>query len=276
VACRFTKTEKWDDVWFHHLPMEARYLFTYLCDKCDCAGFWEIDSERAAFDTGLSAEAVNKALDSLGDKIIHGSRFIWIKNFLFHQNNLPLNPANHAHRAIIKRLREFIDFSDQIENLLGDQRGSMEGLASPPSKSKGKGKGIGIGNGSVSVSENKEKANEVIDLLNALAGSKFRHSNYQQENITARLADGFTIDDCKAVVEFKVLDWLNDPEMSKYLTPTTLFRPTKFEGNLNAARRWIDGGRKPLSPQRNRNSPRPQTATGSGEDYSMLVKGGDK
>jgi uncharacterized phage protein (TIGR02220 family) len=254
--------------------MEARYLFTYLCDKCDCAGFWEIDSDRAAYDTGLSVEAVNKALDSLDDKIVRGSRFIWIKNFLFHQRNLPLNHANKAHRAIVRRLEEFRGFSQEIDALLGDRRGFIEGDQSPPGKGKGIGIGIGTGNGSVSVSENKEKANEVIDLLNSLAGSKFRHSDHQQENITARLADGFTLDDCKAVVEFKVFDWLHDPEMSKYLTPTTLFRPTKFEGNLNAARRWIDGGRQPLSQQRNRSSPRQQAATGSGEDYDSLVKRG--
>jgi len=82
----------------------------------------------------------------------------------------------------------------------------------------------------------------VIDYLNEKAKSEFKHSKHSREHIHGRLAESFTSTDCKLVIDFKVSEWLGDPEWSKYLTPVTLFRPSKFENNLNAAKRWESKG----------------------------------
>lgn len=145
MACRFTKPEKWDDVWFGSLSVHAKLLFLYLCDRCDYAGFWEINTRDAAFRTSIPEGEIEGLLDELGDKVVRNCRFLWLKNFLLHQKNIPLNPANKVHAAIIKRLHEFEDLSDEIKSLLGQGRGSM----SPTGKGNGKGssKDGGVGEG---------------------------------------------------------------------------------------------------------------------------------
>ena len=78
----------------------------------------------------------------------------------------------------------------------------------------------------------KEKADEVIDYLNEKAGTKYRHSRASLTPIAARLAEGFTVEDCKAVIDHKAGEWLGT-DMERYLRPQTLFSPSKFEGYLN-------------------------------------------
>ena len=89
------------------------------------------------------------------------------------------------------------------------------------------------------------ETDSVIDHLNTKASTAFRHSDASRKNIHARLSESFTAADCLLVIDFKVCEWLGDAEWEKYLTPETLFRPTKFENNLNAAKRWDEKGRLP-------------------------------
>lgn len=78
----------------------------------------------------------------------------------------------------------------------------------------------------------------IVDYLNAKTQSKYSaKTNETRKSITARLKDGYTIDDFKAVIDSKVKEWFNDAEMRKYLRPSTLFRPSNFESYLNEANR---------------------------------------
>ena len=77
------------------------------------------------------------------------------------------------------------------------------------------------------------RAREVIDYLNDKTGKQFRYSHASMSPITARLNEGFTVDDCKAVIDSKTAEW-HGGEMEQYLRPQTLFSPSKFEGYLNA------------------------------------------
>lgn len=89
---------------------------------------------------------------------------------------------------------------------------------------------------SETVKANKEAA-EVINYFNAKTGSNYKSTT--KANITAiraRLNEGFTIDDCKKVIDIKMEQWLNHPDMAKYLRPETLFRPSHFESYLNECR----------------------------------------
>ena len=79
-----------------------------------------------------------------------------------------------------------------------------------------------------------EAVKEVIDYLNQKAGTKYRSTTAATKRLVgARLKEGFTVDDCKKVIDNKVADWLADEKMKNYLRPNTLFQASKFESYLN-------------------------------------------
>ena len=97
-----------------------------------------------------------------------------------------------------------------------------------------------------------KEATEVIDYLNAKTGSAYKASSKANISvIRARLNDGYTVEDCKKVIDTKAGQWLTNPDMVKYLRPETLFRPSKFEGYLNECRGkpTIRGDSPPISEQ---------------------------
>ena len=74
---------------------------------------------------------------------------------------------------------------------------------------------------------------EVIDYLNDKTSSSYKSTTKKTKDlIKARCNEGFTLDDFKKVIDNKTAEWINDPNMSKYLRPETLFG-TKFESYLN-------------------------------------------
>ena len=81
--------------------------------------------------------------------------------------------------------------------------------------------------------EEKELYNLVVSYLNEKAGTKYKPTTAKTKTaIHARVAEGFTLDDFKTVIDKKCKEWIGT-EYEKYLRPETLFG-TKFEGYLNA------------------------------------------
>lgn len=74
---------------------------------------------------------------------------------------------------------------------------------------------------------------EIVDYLNEKANSSYKPTTRKTKDlIKVRFKEGFTLDDFKKVIDNKTAEWLNDPNMSKYLRPETLFG-NKFESYLN-------------------------------------------
>lgn len=72
----------------------------------------------------------------------------------------------------------------------------------------------------------------IVDYLNEKAGTQYRHtSKLTTKYISARLNDGFSIEDFEKVINNKCNEWLNS-KWEKYLRPETLFG-SKFESYLN-------------------------------------------
>ena len=116
MAVKFTDIKKWDDIWFSQLTMEQKVMFMYLCDACDIAGFLEVNHKLTTLRTGI--QDVNEAINSLSKSIVYKDGYIWIKKHIKHQRNLPLNPKNGAHKAIIKSIAEHVDrFPEVYEEL---------------------------------------------------------------------------------------------------------------------------------------------------------------
>jgi uncharacterized phage protein (TIGR02220 family) len=80
---------------------------------------------------------------------------------------------------------------------------------------------------------------EVLNHLNSKANRNFQSVEANTKLIAARLREGATVEQIKAVIDAKVAEWLNDPKMAPYLRPATLFNAEKFgqySGALGAAR----------------------------------------
>ena len=74
---------------------------------------------------------------------------------------------------------------------------------------------------------------EVINYLNEKANTGYKpNTKNTVKHINARLAEGYTVEDFKTVIDKKCAEW-KGTEMEQYLRPETLFG-TKFESYLNA------------------------------------------
>jgi uncharacterized phage protein (TIGR02220 family) len=79
--------------------------------------------------------------------------------------------------------------------------------------------------------ENRERlqdAREVLGFLNAKTGRDFRPVDANLAPIMARMKEGATMREFRAVVARKCREWSGDEKMAQYLRPATLFNATKF------------------------------------------------
>lgn len=78
----------------------------------------------------------------------------------------------------------------------------------------------------------KKEIQEIIDCLNIIAGTRYKPSSVNTiKLITARLNEGYKLEDFKAIIYKKSKEW-KDTAFEQYLTPQTLFG-NKFEKYLN-------------------------------------------
>ena len=74
---------------------------------------------------------------------------------------------------------------------------------------------------------------EIVAALNGALGTSYRPTSKKtRQLIHARWAEGFRFPDFEAVIDTMAAAWVDDPKMSAYLRPETLFGP-KFESYLN-------------------------------------------
>lgn len=86
-----------------------------------------------------------------------------------------------------------------------------------------------------------DSVSHVLDHLNAKANRNFQPVPANTKLIAARIREGATVDQLKAVVDVKVAEWGLDPKMSAYLRPETLFGATKFAQYVGALGSRING-----------------------------------
>ena len=74
---------------------------------------------------------------------------------------------------------------------------------------------------------------EILTYFNQITGKKVRPINSNLKGISARLADGYTPQQLKEVIQMKTLEWQNNEVMAVHLHPITLFRPANFDKYVN-------------------------------------------
>ncbi len=74
----------------------------------------------------------------------------------------------------------------------------------------------------------RQQAEEVIAFLNEKTGRRYRPTQVNLDFILARFKEGYTLEECRAVVAMKVREWPPGDKMNKYLRPMTLFARANF------------------------------------------------
>lgn len=72
--------------------------------------------------------------------------------------------------------------------------------------------------------------------FNEQTGRNFKNVDANRRMINGRLNDGYTKEELAKVVSFMSEKW-KGTDQEQYLRPSTLFRPSKFEGYLNDAKK---------------------------------------
>lgn len=218
---RFTETNIWDEDWFMDIPIEYKLFWFYLKDKCNHAGIWRPNLRLFEVMVGVKID-LKKALgifnkDKIRCEILKSGHWFILDFFVFQYGSV-MNLSNRVHKSIQDiYIQEDINLTS-IRGLLDHKDGVKD-----KDKDKEKDKEENI----------KYVIENVIEYLNNKTGKNFKsNSKPTIKHINARIAENFTLEQFKKVIDIKVSKWLNNPEMVDYLRPETLFG-TKFESYLN-------------------------------------------
>lgn len=109
MAYRFTDTDKWKDGWFIELKPKSKLMFNYLCDNCDMAGFFELSMKKMRHDLEYTDDEIREALTAIEKAYVlsRDKRILFLKNFIRHQKNTPLNHRNNSHIGIFNKLENY-------------------------------------------------------------------------------------------------------------------------------------------------------------------------
>lgn len=198
--------------------------FAYRCDRT----FWVVIHKHLKWNK-LDNENVGKAAAKLFDS---------------------LTPPDSVKALLLKALRQYgknfpVEKLDEIQTVLERSRNGIETLSKPVAVTvtvTGDICPAPVGAlvtsdagddtpspASRSGSQGSESAAvQVLEYLNEKAGRDYRPVKANLSLITARLKEGATVEECRAVVDAKVEEWSADTKMRGYLRPKTLFSATNF------------------------------------------------
>ncbi|MEY8694960.1 phage replisome organizer N-terminal domain-containing protein [Bacillus safensis] len=183
---------------------------------------------------------VRMALDTFrkfGMIEINDQNFISICNWEKHQNLDALEKIREQNRLRKQKQRKKLSLAEPKNNMSRDVTINVTAShATDIDKELDKDKelkDILSGNPTADESESVIPFKLITDLLNQMSEKNYRHTTPKtQQLIKARWNEGFRFDDFKKVILAKCFEWRDNPDMSKFLRPETLFG-TKFEGYLN-------------------------------------------
>lgn len=105
AAKRFTDTGKWDKAWFRKLSPVMKCAWSFLCDRCDHAGIWDIDEAALEFFIGQPL-SIDEMAHAFGDRFSRiASDKIIIEGFIDFQYG-ELNPESRVHKSVIQKLQK--------------------------------------------------------------------------------------------------------------------------------------------------------------------------
>jgi predicted phage replisome organizer/uncharacterized phage protein (TIGR02220 family) len=190
-----------------------------LAGKCNADGYIYL-TENIPYTDEILSSVINRPLNTVKlalstfiklGMIEEDSRGIYLLNFKKHQNIEGLEKIREQTRKRVAEYRE------------RKKIGHDGGVTLQVTQCNGIDKDKEIDNNIYS-----QNALKVLSYLNEKTGKRYRVTKY----IEARLKDGATVEECKSVIDAKVIDrfFIDNP---KHLNPETLFRPSNFDRYLN-------------------------------------------
>lgn len=216
------------------LSPKMKLLWIYILDRCNNAGIWKVNLDLASYQIGdqITKEemltAFGSRIELLKQKTEDGDEKVWIKKFVNFQCKGPLSDSCGPHKGIMRELEaEGLLDRPEVSLSKGNARVSQplsKGKASLQEKDKEKEK-------DKEEDKEKETARKVIDYLNAKTGSSFTYCDSNLTVIIARMKPkGVTYAGVCEMIDNQAKQWGDDPKMSAYLKPVTLFRASNFDG----------------------------------------------
>lgn len=224
---------------------EDKYFYLYLLTNphTNICGCYEIGMRQMERETGYNADTIKRLLDRM--KLVHNvldydleTKEIYILNWYKYNWNNSGDTLNGVLKFVEKIKKE--EFRGKILNTIDSLKN--DGKAFKIGKKGNEGRGsydphktsVTVTNTITNTNSYSDSIKEIIDYLNSKTNSRYTYKNKSyNKHITARLSEGYTVDDFKTVIDKKCDEWLGDSKMENYLTPDTLFAPSKFEKYLN-------------------------------------------
>ena len=253
---RIVDTSFWTDGKVDEFSPEDKYFMLYLLTNpfSTQLGIYEISIKQVAFQLGYSMDTVKVLIDRFENNynmILFSSETneIAIKNFLRHSIIKGGAPVRDCLIKEIKKVKNR-DLIARVFAHIKDSEALNETVRRIIEEYEEKNGALLYSNEKDNENENdnenevsyhdtyndsfKEQLSQIISYLNEKTGSMYKTTTKKTQScVKARLAEGFTVDDFKTVIDKKCAEWIGDEKMEKFLRPETLFG-TKFEGYLNA------------------------------------------
>lgn len=102
---RFTETTKWEDPWYMELPSKFKLLWSFICDKCDCAGVWKLNLRLASVQIGEKYTFAEVEKVFAGRFVMLDEERFWVVKFVQFQCGT-LSENCPAHKPIFQKLRD--------------------------------------------------------------------------------------------------------------------------------------------------------------------------
>lgn len=232
---------------------EDRYFYLYLMTNphTSLCGCYEITTSQMAVETGYQKDVINKLIVRFTEshdviRYDYKTKEMLILNWYKYNWNESGKTMIGVEKGIAAVKNDV--FREYLENVrngntnvsIGYTRGRVNEsipLVCPLYETF---TFISIDNNNISFSKNdidideyKEDIDNIINYFNIVTGKKYKTSSKSTcSHIRARLSEGFSVDDFKRVIDVKYKKWKDDPKMSAYIRPETLFS-TRFESYLN-------------------------------------------
>ena len=82
MSKRLFDTSMYDDPWFRRLTPINKLFWIYLLSKCDIAGFWKVDFDRASWEIGAEIKLADSSIIFADRITVLDNNDVWfIKKF---------------------------------------------------------------------------------------------------------------------------------------------------------------------------------------------------